>query len=192
MSRAASPIQRPVAGNPPARRPAGPQIAAEHSLKPRMAVIAPSTTELVRFAGGWLVDQGLAGWEVNVLTADHGDLRPLHILGARGHDLEPVLASPVALGQCLRAVVISADLYDSDARVRRMARNAREARSADVRLWGDVRPTGLGRGGRPVRHRLSLAARAFKAQALAAACIPDEAVTDVEVFRSLSSPVAAA
>jgi hypothetical protein len=35
----------------------------------------------------------------------------------------------------------------------------------------------------PVRHRLSLAARAFKAEALAAADIPAGARDDVEVFR---------
>jgi hypothetical protein len=43
-----------------------------------------------------------------------------------------------------------------------------------------------------MRHRLSLAARAFKAQALAAARVPGEAVADVEVFRDLDAPVAAA
>jgi hypothetical protein len=42
----------------------------------------------------------------------------------------------------------------------------------------------------PVRHRLSLAARAFKAQALAAARVPDAdaVVTEAEVFRSLLLP----
>jgi hypothetical protein len=183
MSRAASPIYQLGAGSRPARRPARPQPLAEHSLKPRLAVLAPSTAEVVRFAGGWLVDQALAGWEVNVLTVDHGDSPPLRILGASGHDLDAVLASPVPLGHCLRAIAISADLYDSDPRVRRIVLNARQARSADVRLWGDA--------GR-VRHRLSLAARAFKAQALAAACVGSDTAADFEVFRELDAPVAAA
>jgi hypothetical protein len=191
MSRAATPIYQLAAGDRPARRPARPRPPADHSLKPRLAVLAPSTTDVLRFAGGWLVDQGLAGWEVNVLTADHGDLQPLRILGALGHDLDTVLESPAPLGHCLRAIAIPADFYDADERARRIVRNACQARSADVRLWGDGQPAGQGGAGR-VRHRLSLAARAFKAQALAAARVSAEAATDVEVFRLLDSPAAAA
>lgn len=188
MSRAATSVHWLVTSTPSARRPARPQPAAERYPKPGMAVIAPSIAAVVRFAGGWLVDQGLAGWEVNVLTPDHGDPRPLRILGARAHHLDSALASPGAPGQCLRAIVISADLYDSDARVRRMVLNAYEANSAEVRLWGDTRPADLGPGARPVRHQLSLAARAFKAHAMAAARIRCEAATDIEVFRSLGVP----
>jgi len=70
--------------------------------------------------------------------------------------------------------------------------NARQARSAEVRLWGDARQAGAGGDTGRMRHRLSLAARAFKAQALAAARMPGEAATDVEVFRDLDAPVAAA
>jgi AcrR family transcriptional regulator len=116
----------------------------------------------------------------------------LRILGASGHDLGTVLASPVPLGHCLRAIAISADLYDRDPRVRRIVLNARQARSAEVRLWGDARPAGTGGGAGRMRHRLSLAARAFKAQALAAARVPGEAAADVEVFRDLDAPAAAA
>lgn len=184
MSRAAASVHWLVAG----ARPARPQPAAERYPKPGMAVIAPSIAAAVRFAGGWLVDQGLAGWEVSVLTPDHGDPRPLRILGARARHLEPALAAPAAPGQCLRAVLIAADLYDSDARVRRMALRAYQASSAEVRLWGDMRPAHLGPGTRPVRHQLSLAARAFKAHAMAAARIRGEAGADIEVFRSLGVP----
>jgi hypothetical protein len=192
MSRAVPPIYQLGAGSRPARRPARPQPLAEHSLKPRLAVLATSTAEVVRFAGGWLVDQGLAGWEVSVLTMDHGDSPPLRILGASGHDLDAVLASPVPLGHCLRAIAISAGLYDRDPRVRRIVLNARQARSAGVRLWGDTGPAGTGSGAGRVRYRLSLAARAFKAQALAAACVPGETAAGFEVFRDLDAPVAAA
>jgi hypothetical protein len=191
MSRAATPIHQLAAGDRAARRPARPQPPADHSLKPRLAVLAPSATDVLRFAGGWLVDQGLAGWEVNVLTTDHGDLQPLRILGALGHDLDTVLESPAPLGHCLRAIAIPADFYDADERARRIVRNACQARSADVRLWGDGQSAGQGGAGR-VRHRLSLAARAFKAQALAAARVTGEAATDVEVFHTLGAPAAAA
>ena len=43
------------------RQAAPVQPAVRHSLKPRMAVIAPTAAEAVRSAGGWLFDQVLAG-----------------------------------------------------------------------------------------------------------------------------------
>lgn len=124
---------------------------------------------MVRFAGGWLFDQAMAGWDVNVLTADHGDLRPLRILGARAHDLDAALAAPVVPGSCLQIIAVPAELYHREARVRRVVLHAR---SAEVRLWGDIRHGGETQ---PVRHRLSFAARAFKAHALAAVGVPAEA-----------------
>ena len=51
MPRAATPIYQLETGDRPARRPSRPQPLAEHSLKPRLAVLAPSTTEVLRFAG---------------------------------------------------------------------------------------------------------------------------------------------
>src|SRR5258708_22935893 len=84
------------------------------SAKPRVAAVARDAAEVVRFAGGWLFDQAMAGWEVNVLTRDDGNLQSLRILGAHPHDLAPVLESTAALGQCLRAIAIPAQLYLSD------------------------------------------------------------------------------
>jgi hypothetical protein len=56
----------------------------------------------------------------------------------------------------------------------------------ELRLWGDADVAGIGLDGRgsPVAHRLSGAARAFKAQALAAVAICGESLADTEVFRS--------
>jgi hypothetical protein len=54
---------------------------------------------------------------------------------------------------------------------------------AEIRFWGDLRPEDLDGGADPVRHRLSVAARAFKAQALAAAAAPAGPNADIEVFR---------
>jgi hypothetical protein len=149
-----------------------------------MAVLAPSAAEVVRFAGGWLFDQGMAGWEVNVLTRDHSDPRALRILGAQAHDLDTTLASPVVLGPCLQAIAVRSDLYSSDARVRRMVRNVLDAGPAELRLWGDMQPASLVRGAKPVLHQLSMAARAFKAEALAAASVSAEPAADAEVFHS--------
>jgi hypothetical protein len=137
---------------------------------------------VVRSAGGWLFDQVMAGWDVTVMTPDHGDSRPLEILGARARDLETMLALPV-LGPCLQAVAVRADLYESDARVRKMVLTAFDEGQAEIRFWGDSWPEDLNAGSGPVAHRLSVAARAFKAQALAAAAVPVDAADVVEVFR---------
>lgn len=155
--------------------------AIRYSLKPRLVAIAPCIDEVVQFAGGWLFDQVMAGWDVTVLTADHADSRPLHILGARAADLEAALARPV-WGPCLQAIAVRADMYGSDARVRRMVEILGEGQ-AEVRLWGDGRPQDLDGTAGPVRHRLSAAARAFKAQALAAAALPMDPREVTEVFR---------
>ena len=59
-------------------------VIARRRLRYRLAVAAPSVVEVVRFAGGWLFDQVIAGWDVMVLTAEPGDDRPLQILGDLG------------------------------------------------------------------------------------------------------------
>jgi len=158
------------------------------SPRPRLTAIGTHPADVVRATGGWLFDQAMAGWDVAVLTVEPGDPRAVQILGARAYDLHAVLASPVTLGPCLQAMVVPADLYDRDERVRQIAANALAAGHAEVRLWGGAGRTMAGRGTAAVRHQLSIAARAFKAQALAAADIHGEASGSVEVFRSLSFP----
>jgi hypothetical protein len=137
---------------------------------------------VVRSAGGWLFDQVMAGWDVTVLTADHSDSRPLEILGARARDLETMLALPV-LGPCLQAIAVRADLYESDPRVRKMVLTAFDEGRAEIRFWGDSPQKDPGARADPLSHRLSVAARAFKAQALAAAAAPADPTDHIEVFR---------
>jgi hypothetical protein len=145
-------------------------------------VIAPCTSEVVSCAGGWLFDQVMAGWDVTVYTGDPVDSRPLRILGTTAASLENWLAAAVR-GPVPHAIAVRADLYDSDARVREFVLAAAGEGTADLWLWGDGYPPDLDNAADPVRHRLSSAARAFKAQALAAAAAP---VTDdvAEVFRA--------
>ncbi len=145
-------------------------------------MVAPSKTEVVRLAGGWLFDQVMAGWEVWVLTADHTDSRALRILGARAVDLDCALTSPVR-GPRPEAIAVHADLYRSDARVRQIVLDALKEGLADVRLWGDWWPADRDGGVGSVRHRLSVAARAFKAQALAAAAVPVDSSQATELFQ---------
>jgi len=146
-----------------------------------MTAIAPSAAEAVRYAGGWLFDQVMAGWDVTVITAESGDRRPLDILGVRARSFDSVFAAPV-LGPCLQAIALRTDLYH-DERVRRLVLAAAEAGRAEIRLWGEVWPADFDGSGDPVSHRLSLAARAFKAQALAAADLPGAPTAETEVFR---------
>jgi hypothetical protein len=123
----------------------------------------------------------LAGWDVTVITAEHCDSRPLRILGARARHLDIVLAAPV-LGPCLESVAVRTDLYERDERVRRIVLAAAGLGDAEIRLWGDAWPDDFAEGARPLSHQLSLAARAFKARALAAAAVPAELAADTEVF----------
>ena len=146
-----------------------------------MTAIAPSAAEAVRYAGGWLFDQVMAGWDVTVITAESGDRRPLDILGVRARSFDSVFAAPV-LGPCLQAIALRTDLYH-DERVRRLVLAAAEAGRAEIRLWGEVWPADFDGSGDPVSHRLSLAARAFKAQALAAADLSGAPTAETEVFR---------
>jgi len=86
------------------------------------------------------------------------------------------------------------DLYHDDERVRRLVLAAAEAGRAEIRLWGDVWPEDFDGSGDRVSHRLSLAALAFKAQALAAADLRDAPTAETEAFRrgELGRPLLAA
>lgn len=136
-------------------------------------------TDVVRCAGGWLFDQVMAGWDVTVLTAAAADSRPLRILGASAGDIE---SAPTALarGAEPRAIAVDARLYDADERVRRIVLDAIDSGSAEVRLWDSRRPSSSDGG--VVEYRLTVAARAFKAQALAAVAVPADSIANTELF----------
>ena len=55
--------------------------ATELDMRYRLDVVAANAADAVRFAGGWMYDRVMAGWDVTVLVADRSDDRPLHILG---------------------------------------------------------------------------------------------------------------
>jgi hypothetical protein len=149
----------------------------------RLDVVAPSVTEAVRFAGGWLFDRVMAGWDVTVLVADSSDDRPLQILGVESRDLEYALASWTRRPRP-QSLAVAADLFDRDSRVRLGVLKALDHGSTEVTLWGETWPAELNKSIDSVQHRLSAAARAFKAQALAAASVRNVAVEATETFRS--------
>jgi len=76
-------------------------------------------------------------------------------------------------------------MLGSDERVRRMVFGAIDTGLPELRLWGegDGMPADLAGRAEPVSHRLSAAARAFKAQALAAVAIGKDDLAGTEVFR---------
>ena len=148
----------------------------------RLDVVAASVAEAIRYAGGWMFDRVMAGWDVNVLIADCDDVRPLQILGAEISDLEAALAAGDDPPHP-QALAVSADLITRDARVREGVRRALDHGGIEVALWGESWPLDLDRDSDSVQHRLSAAARVFKAQALAAAALADTTVGPVESFR---------
>jgi hypothetical protein len=144
-------------------------------------VIAPTVSGVVRCAGGWLFDRVMAGWDVTVHVADHADPQPLRILGARVVDLEGTLSGR-ANGPLPQSLAVDVQLCRSDPRAGTMVRAALDGGDVEVWLWLDGRPVGETDAGSTC-HRLSLAARAFKAQALAAAAEASDPVGLIESFR---------
>ncbi|HZC94310.1 MAG TPA: hypothetical protein VE400_27360 [Mycobacterium sp.] len=152
-------------------------------MRYRLDVVAADVADVVRFAGGWLFDRAMAGWDVTVLVADHPDERPLQILGVQIVDLEHALAS-AEHRPAPQTLAAAADLFDCDSRVRQGVVQALDQGATEVTLWGRSWPAELDDSVGLVQHRLSAAAQAFKAQALAAAAIAPESIEPIETFRS--------
>ena len=160
-------------------------------MRYRLHVVAASVVDVVEFAGGWLFDRAMAGWDVTVLVADHHDDRPLQILGAQVLDLEDALASVdsgVESRPRPQALAAAADLFGCDSRVRQGVLHALDHGVTEVTLWGETWPAELDVSVGLVQHRLSMAAQMFKAKALAAALnaegAPHSSIGHVETFRS--------
>ena len=156
-------------------------------MRYRLDVVATGVVDVVRFAGGWLFDRAMAGWDVTVLVADHPDARPLQILGARVIGLEDALAA-VESRPRPQALAAAADLFGCDSRVRQGVLQALDRGVTEVTLWGETWPAELDDSVGLVQHRLSMAAKIFKAKALAAALdagrMPHRSIGHVEMFRS--------
>lgn len=150
-------------------------------MRYRLDVVAANAADAVRFAGGWMYDRVMAGWDVTVLLADRTNVRPLQILGVATTDLESALAL-WAERPHPQTVAVAADLFASDERVRRGVLGALEQGLTEVTLWGDSWPADLDDSVGPVAHHLSAAARAFKSQALTAAA-DTGSVGATETFR---------
>jgi len=150
-------------------------------MRYRLDVVAPTVLDAVHSAGGWIYDRVMAGWDVTVLVGSGDDVRPLEILGAATADLESVLES-WAERPHPQTVAVSADLFSHDERVRRGVVGALDQGATEVTLWGQPLPVELDSSVDTVVHRLSAAARAFKAQALGACGAGQQGVAPVETF----------
>lgn len=150
-------------------------------MRYRLDVVSPTVHDAVRFAGGWVYDRVMAGWDVTVLVGSDEDARPLEILGAGVVNLESVLEGWEQRPPP-QTVAVAADLFDRDDRVRRGVLGALEQGATEVTLWGAPLPAELDSSVDTVEHRLSAAARAFKAQALAAIGVRGEPVDVTETF----------
>jgi hypothetical protein len=144
----------------------------------------------VTFAGGWIYDRVMAGWDVTVLIGNDDDARPLENLGAQVRELQSVLEACEDRPHP-QTVAVAADVFDSDPRVHQHVLNALEQGATEVTLWGERLPAELDQSVDSVEHHLSAAARAFKSQALVAANV-EAAVAHSETFRcGMSVSVAA-
>ena len=157
-------------------------------MRYRLDVVARDVSDVVQFAGGWLVDRVMAGWDVTVLVSGDVDTRPLEILGVRIQDLESALEDWTDRPHP-QTVAVAAELFATDERVRRGVLGALDQGRTEVTLWGERWPDELNAAVGSVLHELSAAARAFKAQALAAT--PGLQATPVEPTETFRCGLAA-
>ena len=96
----------------------------------------------------------MAGWTVNVLVADRIGERALQILGADVFDLSGDLEAITEDPDRAATLVVAADVYTADDRVRRFVLTSDRSR-AEVALWGDT--IQVGHNVSAVSYRLSAA-----------------------------------
>jgi hypothetical protein len=137
----------------------------------QVCVLAHDVVELVDLAGGWMCDRTLAGWDVSVALSEPRDLRPLQILGVTTLVTNQRFAS-INDGGITASIAIAPGILGNNNHIRGEVLRALDQGAIEVTFLGPSIPSDL--GGRLDRrqHRLSGAARAFKAHALAAASVP--------------------
>jgi hypothetical protein len=160
-----------------------PESSASPLTRYRLDVIAASVGDVVQSAGGWLFDRAMAGWDVNLHIAEPSDARALQILGIDVTPADETLGSPTAWPSG-HSVAVAADVFKTHAWLRKNAARALERGLTEVTLWGDTWPPEFNRRAEAVHHRLSAAARAFKANAMSAALLPSGSIAPTETFRS--------
>jgi hypothetical protein len=156
------------------------------SRRYQLTVVAASTVDLIGSAGGWMCDKARAGWDVRVVLTDDSDTRPLAILGASPLSADAALSDVMKIASLGGALALSAGVL-ADERIRADVLGMLQRGLTQVTVWGQDWPAEFRRRADPVEHRLSSAARAFKAHALGAAAMPKSQVAGTETLYSLSA-----
>ena len=154
------------------------------SRRYQLTVVASSVADLGGSAGGWMCDKARAGWDVKVVLTDDGDTRPVAILGASHVDAE--LLEVMKMASLGGALAVSAGVLADD-RIRAGVLEILKRGLTQVTVWGQDWPAEFSRKADPVEHKLSSAARAFKAHALSAATVSTTQVTGTETLFSLGA-----
>jgi hypothetical protein len=144
----------------------------------RLDVVGLTVDDVVRSAGGWLFDRSMAGWDVNLYMIEPSAAQALRILGITPRPLDALKFVEA------QAIAVAADVFNSEECIRRDVIATLDRGFAEVTLWGDTWPSDVHRRAAAVQHRLSGAARVFKAHALSAAALPVDVGSGVEMFRS--------
>lgn len=155
-------------------RPADRGHANGRQLRYQLDVATTNAADAVRYAGGWLFDRAMAGWEVNVAVAHPDGIRALEILGARTADLSSLLTALADRQEQAAGLAVDPELLASHDEVRRCVAASMRTGLTEVACWGPSRPELLSAAVDSVQYRLSAAAMIFKRHALAAAGIDDE------------------
>lgn len=133
--------------------------------KHRLVVLAGEAPDTIASAGGLIFDRAAAGWDVDVHLPEDIDDRAFRILGVRTSLLRHG-ADGTSQPDC---ILIAGSLYQEDRTTRRLFQKAATTDGTEAALWGADWPMELGPGIGVVEHRLSLAALAFKSEAMKAA-----------------------
>ena len=139
--------------------------------------------ELVDLAGGWMCDRILAGWDVSVAVSEPRDLRPLQILGVTTLVTHQRFES-ITDGGIAASIAVAPGIFENNNHIRSVVLQALDQGAIEVSFWGPSIPSDLHGQLDRRQHRLSGAARAFKAHALAAAAVPGATISATEDLHS--------
>lgn len=144
-------------------------------------VVGSSAADVVSGIGGWLFDRQMAGWNVSVALSVPGDEAALRILGLKTVELQELWQSMAGSSEHVAATAIATDRFDADEDVRLRGLTGLRGGVGEFAFWGADGPGQLGGQVHRAKYRLSAAARAFKAHAVAAAGHSAESVGPVEI-----------
>lgn len=145
----------------------------------QLLVAAVDVGDLILSAGGWMCDRIQAGWDVSVTITEPRDMRALQILGVTALVTDDGLEA-MENGRGTAAVAFAPAIFETNQTIRSAVLNALDHGCAEVIVWGPTIPSELHSRVERQPYRLSGAARAFKAHALAAASIPTGDVAPTE------------